>query len=84
MSWNWQLPDWPKFKYESHRTSHYERKFLLESGSSSAILKNISDDERNQFVIEILSLGPYIIIQAPARGGTMNLRLNKCFLKLTT
>lgn len=56
MLWNWQLPDWPKFTYDSERIMQYERKFLLESGGSQAFLKNISNDEKNQFVVEILSL----------------------------
>lgn len=56
MRWNWQLPGWPKFTYDADRVSSYERRFLLGSGSSFAFQKNISDDDRNRFVVEILSL----------------------------
>lgn len=56
MTWNWQLPDWPKFTYNSDRISQKERQFLLGSGSAFAFLKNIDEEERNQFIIEILSL----------------------------
>ncbi len=55
MPWNWQLPNWPKFSYDPYEISSYESKFLVGLGSSSAYLKTISDDERNQFVVEILS-----------------------------
>ncbi len=56
MAWNWQLPNWPIFRYDPSGISSYERTFLLGSGSSSAYLKTISDDERNRFVVEIISL----------------------------
>jgi Fic family protein len=56
MSWNWQLPEWPKFTYEPASLSHLERKFLLSIGSSFAFLKNISQEDREQFTVEILSI----------------------------
>lgn len=56
MPWNWELPDWPKFRYDKERTSQKERQFLLGMGSACAFLKNIGEQEYNQFVVEILSL----------------------------
>jgi Fic family protein len=56
MPWNWQLPNWPNFICDFKRIAQQEKKFLLESGSSSAFLKNLEKKERNQFVVEILSL----------------------------
>lgn len=56
MRWNWQLPDWPNFTYKPDLIAQAERKFLLGSGSSFAFLKNISEEERSQFVVEILSI----------------------------
>ncbi|MES2199296.1 MAG: DUF4172 domain-containing protein [Chlamydiota bacterium] len=56
MAWNWQLPGWPKFTYDSCRTTQKERQFLVGSGGSFAFLKNITKEERNQFIIEILSV----------------------------
>ncbi|MGC1878083.1 MAG: Fic family protein [Rhabdochlamydiaceae bacterium] len=56
MSWNWELPDWPQFHYHSDRISQQERQFLLGVGSACAFLKNIGEQEYNQFVVEILSL----------------------------
>lgn len=56
MIWNWQLPDWPKFHFDSSAIAPLERKFLLGSGSSFAFLKNISQDDQNQFAVEILTI----------------------------
>ncbi|MBI5273668.1 MAG: Fic family protein [Chlamydiales bacterium] len=56
MSWNWELPHWPKFSYNFDQISKQERQFLLGMGSASAFLKNIDKQESNQFIVEILSL----------------------------
>lgn len=56
MRWNWQLPDWPKFTYDPAPIVQKDRQFLLGSGNALAFLKNIEKDERNRFIIEILSL----------------------------
>ncbi len=55
MRWNWQLLDWPKFKYDRKSILDRERQFLLKMGSASAFLKNIDKAEYNQFIVEILS-----------------------------
>lgn len=55
MLWNWQLPNWPRFNYHPDRIAHKERQFLLNMGSECAYLKNISEEEYNQFIVEILS-----------------------------
>lgn len=55
MSWNWQLPDWPKFRYASSTIIEQERKFLLGLGSAAAFLKNIESIDYKNFVVEILS-----------------------------
>lgn len=56
MLWNWQLPEWPKFTYDPARLSHLEKKFLLNTGGSFAFFKSISQEDREQFIIEILSI----------------------------
>lgn len=56
MPWNWELPDWPKFKYDPDRISQQERQFLLGVGSAFAYLKSIDKQEYNSFLVEILSL----------------------------
>ncbi len=56
MAWNWQLPNWPKFRYDPSEISTSEKDFLMGAGSCSAYLKTITVDEHDQFVVEILSL----------------------------
>jgi Fic family protein len=55
MSWNWQLPEWPEFRFSAESIARQEKKFLLAVGSSSAFLKKIEEGDHQQFVIEILS-----------------------------
>lgn len=55
MPWNWELPTWPQFTYDANLIADKERQFLLGAGSSFAFLKNISESEYQQFVVEILS-----------------------------
>jgi hypothetical protein len=54
MPWNWELPDWPKFKFDPDRISQYERDFLLGAGSAIAYLKTIDKQEYSRFIVEIL------------------------------
>lgn len=56
MVWNWQLPEWPKFIYDPSLIAQKERQFLLNSGQTVAFFRNIGEEERNQFIVEILSL----------------------------
>lgn len=56
MPWNWELPNWPKFKYNFDSLSKLERQFLLNVGTAFAYLKTIDEQERNRFIVEILSL----------------------------
>jgi Fic family protein len=56
MSWNWQLPGWPKFHYDSDKIAHLERQFLLGIGSAFAYLRTIDEQEYHRFMVEILSL----------------------------
>lgn len=55
MHWNWELPAWPQFTYDTTQISQKERKFLLDVGNASGFLKNIGSAEYHQFVVEILS-----------------------------
>ncbi len=56
MPWNWELPEWPQFNYRSDKIGLKERQFLLGSGKAFAVIKNISEDDSRQFIIEIMSL----------------------------
>jgi Fic family protein len=55
MPWNWELSDWPNFRYDFELIAELEKKFLLEVGSAAACLKNVAVNDRHQFVVEILS-----------------------------
>lgn len=55
MPWNWELPEWPNFIYDFSRISQQEKQFLLEIGSGTAFLKTIAEEERHQFIVEMLS-----------------------------
>jgi Fic family protein len=56
MLWNWELPDWPQFKYDPEPISQQERQFLLGVCSAFAYLKTIDAQEYKRFIVEILSL----------------------------
>ncbi|MFI5334582.1 MAG: Fic family protein [Chlamydiales bacterium] len=56
MPWNWQLPDWPHFRYDRESIAHHERQFLLKVGSAGAYAKNIKEQDYHQFIVEILSM----------------------------
>ena len=55
MRWNWELADWPNFRYDPKSLAEQERKFLLRAGKAAAFLKNVGEQEQKQFIVEILS-----------------------------
>lgn len=55
MKWNWQLANWPKFRYDPDLIAHKERRFLFELGKSCAFLKSLEQKDYHQFAVEILS-----------------------------
>jgi Fic family protein len=56
MLWNWQLPEWPSFYFDSKGLIEKEKRFLLSVGGAAAFLQKIEEGEREQFIVEILSL----------------------------
>jgi len=56
MSWNWELPNWPKFQWDFKEIAEMEKRFLLHVGSGSAFVRNLSGQDYHRFVVEILSL----------------------------
>lgn len=54
MPWNWQLPDWPRFIYDTSSMAPLEKKFLHEAGGGIAVLKHLEDAQKKQFIVEIL------------------------------
>jgi Fic family protein len=55
MSWNWQQPDWPKFKWDRSRIAVAEEQFLLGAGVAIGAVKHLGEDEHNQLLVEVLS-----------------------------
>jgi Fic family protein len=55
MTWNWQQPDWPNFKWDRSRISAAEEQFLLGTGVAIGTVKHLDEDERNQLLVEVMS-----------------------------
>lgn len=55
MLWNWQLPNWPNFIYNASIVNHLEEEFLQGAGGTFAILKHLDEDQKRQFIVQILS-----------------------------
>jgi len=55
MTWNWELPDWPKFKYDVTTLASLGQRFLKGAGGVFAILKHLEDEKKRSFIVEILS-----------------------------
>jgi len=55
MVWNWQLPNWPQFTYDSSSIASLESQFLQGAGGVFAILKHLNDKKKKQFIVEVLS-----------------------------
>ncbi len=54
MVWNWQLPNWPHFTYDSSVLRSLEKEFFQGSGGVFAILRHLSDEKKRQFIVDIL------------------------------
>lgn len=55
MNWNWQNPDWPNFKWGRSRLSATEEQFLLGAGIAIGTVKHLTENERNQLLVEVMS-----------------------------
>lgn len=55
MSWNWQLPDWPGFRFDAERLRAVEEQFLKGSGVVIGSLHHLDADERDGLTIELIS-----------------------------
>lgn len=56
MNWNWELPSWPNFYYDSSKVADLEKQFLMEIGSSFAYLKGLSERDYSHYIVDILSI----------------------------
>lgn len=55
MVWNWQIPDWPGFRYDAATLAPFEQRFLLSSGEILGAVHHVSPSERDQLRIDLLS-----------------------------
>ena len=55
MRWNWQLPDWPDFRFDANRIRASEEQFLKGSGVVIGALHHLEADERDGLTIELIS-----------------------------
>ncbi len=55
MRWNWQLPDWPNFQYDSSSLQTAEAKFLKGAGVVIGTLHHLDNDIREGFTVELIS-----------------------------
>jgi Fic family protein len=55
MTWNWQLPDWPRFTWHRPRLDAAEQQFLVGEGTFVGAIKHLGDEDRNQLTVEAMS-----------------------------
>jgi Fic family protein len=53
--WNWQQTDWPTFRFERSKLDAMEAQFLLQSGVFSGCIRHISEGERQQITVDLIS-----------------------------
>jgi Fic family protein len=54
MTWSWQDPDWPSFRYQPSALAGREGAFLRGSGVVVGTTRHLPDDERLQLVVELI------------------------------
>jgi Fic family protein len=55
MVWNWQLNNWPNFTWDAKKIEQYEALFLLKSGVILGSSQHISEDDKQELFVELLS-----------------------------
>lgn len=55
MKWNWQLFEWPKFRYDSTALAQLESQFLQGTGYLVATVKHLDENERDELTVEFIS-----------------------------
>ena len=53
--WNWLLKNWPQFTYDKVSLTELEQLFLENSGTVVGALKHITNDSKDDLLVEILS-----------------------------
>ena len=55
MAWNWKIPGWPEFRYDTATLAPLEQRFLLSAGEILGAVHHVSPSERDQLRIDLLS-----------------------------
>ena len=55
MTWNWQHPDWPNWRFDSTQMNDLERQFLLGSGRLMGAWQHLGNADKDQIKIDLLS-----------------------------
>ena len=55
MAWNWKIPGWPEFRYDTSTLAPLEQRFLLSAGEILGAVHHVSPSERDQLRIDLLS-----------------------------
>jgi Fic family protein len=55
MTWNWQKPDWPTFRWDRTRLEAPEKQFLVGGGVFVGTVRHLAKEERDQLTIEAMS-----------------------------
>src|ERR1700740_2789313 len=55
MTWNWQQPDWPAFRYDPVPLEPLEQEFLFASGEFFGVFKHVGQDDQETLRIELIS-----------------------------
>ena len=55
MTWNWQQPDWPDFRWEPNRLAKAEEKFVRETGIFLGTARHLQPGDRDQLRVEVMS-----------------------------
>ena len=55
MTWNWQQPDWPRFRYDIGVLTDLEGRYLRQTGELSGTIKHLANEEKQAFTITLIS-----------------------------
>ncbi len=55
MTWNWQQPDWPNFRWDKARLRKAEELFLMGMGLFIGMRKHLAEPDQEQLTIEAIS-----------------------------
>jgi Fic family protein len=55
MTWNWQKPDWPNFRWDRARLENAEKQFLVSGGIFVGTVRHLDKEECDQLTVEAMS-----------------------------